>query len=872
MAISSPGIGSNLDINSIVSQLMQVESQPLTTLAKKEASYQAQLSAFGSLSSALSTFQATVAGLTNPAKFQSVSANSSDSTVFSASATSQASPGTYNINVSRLAQAQSLLSAGIASSTAAIGDGTATTLTFQFGTINDGAFASAGVNLGNATVTNGIAANSLTINGTTIATSSLTKSAMDLASQINLAKDTTGVTATANAADTGTADTGSLGALGVFTTITPGAGNYSLNVGGVSIIANSTAALTATDIDNAITAAAANLAAAGITVSGQVAGTGASALRFSKADGSNLAITETLAGGTTGGFMSSLAGGTKTYTGSVSLSSLSSVSIGGNNPAAAGFTAGPLTKGVYSGASFAQDAGQAAGTLTISSSNNTLQGIRDAINNANLGVTATIVSDGSSKPYHLALTSNKTGANSSLKITATGGDGAVASLLNYDPAGVQNMAQTSAAQDAMATVNGIAVSGSGNTLTDTIQGVTLNLAKTGASTLTIARDTNAIQTSVSNFVKSYNDLNKALSGFIAYDADSKQGGILLGDSMVPSIQSQIRNTLGAVNSGLTGSLTTLSQIGVSFQKDGTLSLDSSKLQKAVSSNFSDIASLFATVGKTTDGQLSFASSTSATKPGTYNINITALATQGMLSGTVDLNAAPTVIASGTNVNATVDGVTANVTLTAGSYTASEFAAMLQSAINGASAISSAGSAVTVSVDSSGHLNIQSKRYGSASNVSISNGSGTTVDTFAGNTPGSTAGVDVAGTINGIAALGSGQNLTGASGTDVEGLKILVSGGALGARGTVSLSQGYADKLNKVIDGYIGSSGIISGRTTGLNNTIKDIGRTRDDLNNRLADIEKRYRAQFTALDTMISSMTKTSSFLTQQLANLPKTQ
>ena len=81
MALSSPGVGSGLDVNSIVTQLMTVERLPVTLLAKKEAGYQSKLSAYGSLKSALGSFQSAMSGLNNAARFQSLSATAADPTV-----------------------------------------------------------------------------------------------------------------------------------------------------------------------------------------------------------------------------------------------------------------------------------------------------------------------------------------------------------------------------------------------------------------------------------------------------------------------------------------------------------------------------------------------------------------------------------------------------------------------------------------------------------------------------------------------------------------------------------------------------------------------------------------------------------------------
>src|SRR5918911_1460746 len=99
MALSAPGVGSNIDVNGIVTQLMAVEKQPLTALDTKEASFQGQLSAYGSLRGALSTFQSAAEGLSSLAKFQAFSATASDTSILSASAATTASAGSYTVDV-----------------------------------------------------------------------------------------------------------------------------------------------------------------------------------------------------------------------------------------------------------------------------------------------------------------------------------------------------------------------------------------------------------------------------------------------------------------------------------------------------------------------------------------------------------------------------------------------------------------------------------------------------------------------------------------------------------------------------------------------------------------------------------------------------
>src|SRR5262245_65120986 len=137
MAISAPGIGSNLDINGIVSQLMALERRPLQSLDRKEATFQAQLSAFGTLKGALSTFQSALAGLNDASKFQAYKATIGDGTVATVGAAKTAAPGSYALEVTQLAQAQKLVAVGQTSTSTAIGAGT---LTFEFGTVAGGTF------------------------------------------------------------------------------------------------------------------------------------------------------------------------------------------------------------------------------------------------------------------------------------------------------------------------------------------------------------------------------------------------------------------------------------------------------------------------------------------------------------------------------------------------------------------------------------------------------------------------------------------------------------------------------------------------------------------------------------------------------------
>ncbi len=378
---------SSLDVNAIVTSLMSLERQPITKLNTKQTDYQAKITALGLIKSKVDAFQTAVKGLSNPSSgsFVAFKATSSNTSVLSATANSTAVAGTYSLNVDSLAQSQKLVAAGQTSSTTAISDGTATTVTFDFGTI----------------------------------------------------------------------------------------------------------------------------------------------------------------------------------------------------------TGGTLTGGVYSGATFTTN-GSTTQSIIVDGTNNTLQGIRDAINSAKMGVSASIVNDGSGTPFRLAISSDNSGISNSLKITTSGGDGTIGTLLSHDPAGVQHLSQTVAAQNANFDVNGIPISKTSNSVTDAIQGVTLilsNVTSTPAS-LTIETDTTAVTDSVTNFVKAYNDLYSAMKNSSAYKSKSA----LEGDATLRGLQTQMRSIASSVVSG--GTMTTLGEVGLSFQVTGTLQLDSSKLNSAMANDFGDVANLF----------------------------------------------------------------------------------------------------------------------------------------------------------------------------------------------------------------------------------------------------------------------------------------
>lgn len=487
MALSSPGVGSGLDINGLVKQLMTLERAPITLLDKKEASFQARLSSFGTVKSALASLQTAAKALSTPEKFSPMKTTVADSSVLSASAGATAMAGSHEVEVQSLAQSQKLLMS------AAGGGGYAT------------------------------------------------------------------------------ADT--------------------------------------------------------------VIGTGTITIGFG------------------------------TYTAAEAPATEPSFTPNPDKPDAK--------------------------NIVIDSSNNTLSGVRDAINSANAGVSASIIRDGSANGYRLILTSTDSGARNAMKIGVAGATGELGQLA-YDPssaaAQATRLTETVAAKDSVIKVDNVTITNQSNTVTDAIQGVTLNLAKTmaeGTTTkITVARDTSNVKTAVEGFVKAYNDANKAMRDATSYDVSTGKAAVLTGDSTVRSIQSQLRGVFANPLSGAPAGMSLLSDVGISFQKDGTLTIDEAKFNKTLADPAKDMSKLFASTGSV---------------------------------------------------------------------------------------------------------------------------------------------------------------------------------------------KGFAWQTEVLTGRILSPVGVLANRSDSINASIKDIGSRRDVINDRLVGIEKRYRDQFTALDSMVASMTATSAYLAQQLANLPST-
>ncbi|MEZ5425383.1 MAG: flagellar filament capping protein FliD [Pyrinomonadaceae bacterium] len=233
--------------------------------------------------------------------------------------------------------------------------------------------------------------------------------------------------------------------------------------------------------------------------------------------------------------------------------------------------------------------------ITLDSSNNSLEGLRDAINNADAGVTASIVDiKGDGSEFQLVLNSNETGQVNRVELveTTSTGTGADLSFTDLNPPDGDYTKLNAAL-----TINGLNITRSGNTFSDAVQGVTLTLKKTGPASINVTQS-NDIENKLRGFVNSYNAIQDFIGQQYQKDANDRPTGVLAGDSTLRNVQQELKNSINAVSSNNGGFLDSLSQLGITVTEDGHLDFDTGVLNEQLKTNPDDVKSLL--FGKTTD--------------------------------------------------------------------------------------------------------------------------------------------------------------------------------------------------------------------------------------------------------------------------------
>src|SRR5690554_5520319 len=380
-------------------------------------------------------------------------------------------------------------------------------------------------------------------------------------------------------------------------------------------------------------------------------------------------------------------------------------------------------------------------TLEIDSSNNTLAGIRDAINNADMGVNATIVNDGTG--YRLQIVSAETGEENAMTISVQDaiGNPATGALSSFAYNENQNgLTETSKAENAELRVNGLGITRASNQIDEVIKGVTLNLNSANAGQnirINVSADAELLTETIQGFVDAYNELKEFVDDLSKFDTKNQVGGLLMGDSAVRGMMEQLRSMISQPIVGLNGKFRALTELGINTNKDNKYLLDFnvSKLEKALNESRSDVVNLLSKTGNASDAQIQYMNDSVNTKPGQYDVNITQLATQAKYQGgSLSLLefSSPVVLDSSNNkFTINVNGVSADVELKQGSYsTGEDLAKQIAMQINSAESLQKNNHTVSVSYDAGNNrFEVTSNAYGSKSQIAFTNVNSNTANTL-----------------------------------------------------------------------------------------------------------------------------------------------
>lgn len=513
--------------------------------------------------------------------------------------------------------------------------------------------------------------------------------------------------------------------------------------------------------------------------------------------------------------------------------------------------------------------------ITIDSSNNSLQGLANAINDADVGASAGVIDTGNG--FKLVLSADETGTANAVSITAsdtdgnaiTDGSGLSRFAFNSDGGGSTGLNETITATDAQMDINGVTVTRSNNRFENVIDGLSFSIKDIGTSTVKVSQDVGAVTDRVQGFVDKFNALQSTIDGLAGFNSEAGVGSLLTGDSTVRALQNELRQVLTGVVPGLeNANVRSLADVGISTDpKTGALEFDRDVFETQLKENPDDVTALFAEQGRTTDGQVEFVRSGSNTQPGKYDINVTQAATQGTLSaGSALATGGIEVNESNNELTLELNGETSvALKLTQGTnLSPQDLVNDIQAQLDDNAALKASGESVQVALDDSGKLTFTSGKYGSESSVSVSSQEGSDILGLA-DASGST-GQDVVGTIGGQAAKGDGQVLyLGSDSGPASGLQVRILGDQTGDRGSINFVQGLGKNTVDLVNSFVGADGKLESRTSSLTRDLEDIQKSQARLDERVESFRERLVKQFSTADSLISQLNNTRDFVTQQL-------
>ncbi len=813
--VSFSGLVSGLNTQSIINAEMAVYEQPLTNLQTEQSTINTKITDYQAINTQLLSLQQAADALAYPAAFnEAYAAASSNSSIATASVSSGTQTGSLTFAVDQLAVGSTQISAGtvaspndiVTSGTVLIGSGGAALGITSMD-------AGAGLAAGNHTIAVTQSSSGATVSGSTPVAASTTIGASN--DQLDVEID-------------GTAQSFTLAA-GTYTSTQLAQAVAAASGGSLTASVSSSGELSVATAQQGSAASlqitgGSALSALGLSAGSAVAGTDG----VVTVDGTSTTVSDIAGSGTTSVVLSSGTGGTVTLgiTGGLSAGSMTSanVSVGGGS----------------------------------------LSSVVSAINNAGVGVTANALQVGTNS-YALELTSNGTGTGSSTTMDAQA----------FAGSGLGALLTTTAAQNAVVSVGGTGgyeVTSQSNNLTGLLPGISINLVSVSSApvTITVSPDGSSVADDVQALVSAANQLLSTISTDTAYNTQTKTAGPLNGDPSLNGLAQQVLAAIGeAVGTSAAGSDGTAGEsAGLAITSQGTVTFNQAAFEAAYAKNPSAVQAMFTEGGTFAAalpgyaGQVSVAGANDNTSPGSYAVSVSQSAQQAVDTGSSTWPSLNSALSQAETYTVTGGSATAAYAASAGETIAD--------VVNGMNAaLAAAGidaSAAIVGSPGVYQLQLASAAYGSAATFQVAaSGSDQLGLTSGGSTY---AGTDVAGTINGLAAVGSGQFLSSFnSGDPSNGLVLQVSTPGITsatALGTVAYAPGFGQGLAHIATGaLLAPNGIIPVTIAGLQGTLAQVGSEISMQQQLVATQQAALTAEFTNMETTLSHLQSESSFLNQ---------
>jgi flagellar hook-associated protein 2 len=519
-------------------------------------------------------------------------------------------------------------------------------------------------------------------------------------------------------------------------------------------------------------------------------------------------------------------------------------------------------------------------SIVIDGSNNTLEGFVSTINEQVEDVNASLIFDQASNSYRVLLSSRLTGADNTIAVTSSQ-DAATGTVPDFSGPEVQ--AASNAVIRLGSGAGALTAEYDSNTIDGLIDNVTLELGNADPGvpvTIDIQPDIEKATEAVQSFVDDFNSIVDFIGEQTRYNPETEEASPLLGNRSAATIKNQL---LTVVSNTVPGAdLGRLSEIGIDLDTKGRLSVESDTLTQALKGELEgvdaeQVRGLFGLNATSTSSGVRFLGGSGRTEPSetAYQVDIIQAAEQAQITATGALAASTVIDASNRDFEITVDGILSEpLTLQEGTYTSEELASHLQSVINSSSELGV--HRVSVSVDSSNQLVIQTEAYGSAAGLSSVTGTAASAIGFAGTE--SDTGQDVAGNfiVDGVseAARGTGQILMGdPDNENTADLRLQVTLGAAqvgaGVESELTVTEGITGRLNDYINQVLDSNnGLLKTVNESFELRIASIDRSIEKVEELTETKRQSLLEEFAALETTINDLQATGNFISSQLTSM----